>query len=84
LPAVASLGVLFDAILSKSGQPTFRLNFEKDPSSLYGCTLSGINPVDEFDEARMLIMVAGAAKAYFTEPDYISLSRWALKTFRLD
>lgn len=82
MPAVASLAALFDATLSRSGQPSFRLDFEPDSKSLYGCALSSITPAQDFDGARMAVMMAGAAKSFITEPDFLCLSRWTLMTER--
>lgn len=80
MPAIASLAALFDATLSKSGQASFSLQFAPERVSLYGCSLASVVPAHDFDKARMAVMMAGAAKSYIVEPDFLSLSRWALKT----
>lgn len=84
LPAVASLAWLFDAILSPSRHATFRPMVECSDNELYGKRLVAIEPSDHFNEARFNIMVSGAAKAYLGEPDFMTLSRWALANLSIE
>lgn len=84
LPAVASLAWLFDAILSPSRHATFRPVVETSADALYKKKLTGIEPGDRFSEARFNIMISGAAKAYLGEPDFLTLSRWALANLTMN
>lgn len=80
LPAVVSLAWLFDAVLSPTRNASFTPVFERTDDGLYQVKLVNIVPSDRFDEARFNIMIAGACKAYYEDPDFLSLSRWALST----